>query len=338
MKRVPWIDVARGIGILAVVYGHVRYDAAHYSIYTWHMPLFYFLSGFLYRTQGTFAEYARHRARQLLVPYAWWLGLVMLPTFLGELLKRDWHAVLHRFHVAVYGGYRLAGPTTAFWFITSLYLALVAYDALSRRAGRGLHAVVAASFVLACLRSRYLFHLHFFWEADAVLIALPFIHVGTLARRHGWAERPWLLAGGAAAYLGSVAYLALTGDVPSYDIKAGYYGVPGLSFVLALAGIAAVVVVSKAAGPLTEALAYVGRASLLIVLTHTAIMTVLGRATHLPIAAGFLVILGVPLALYAVLRRAEWARRHLLGEVPAERRATAAPPGDEPLLDEPQKA
>ncbi|MDE1178841.1 MAG: acyltransferase [Edaphobacter sp.] len=58
-KRIAWIDVARGIGIVLVVYGHVLrgLQAAHmlstanpiwasdYTIYTFHMPLFFILAG-----------------------------------------------------------------------------------------------------------------------------------------------------------------------------------------------------------------------------------------------------------------------------------------------------
>ena len=57
--RLPWVDVGKGIGILLVVYGHATGGlisarllsgdglaaASFYAIYTFHMPLFFFLSG-----------------------------------------------------------------------------------------------------------------------------------------------------------------------------------------------------------------------------------------------------------------------------------------------------
>lgn len=56
--RIDWQDSARGFGILLVVYGHVvrglfqsdiltspAWARADFAIYTFHMPLFFFLSG-----------------------------------------------------------------------------------------------------------------------------------------------------------------------------------------------------------------------------------------------------------------------------------------------------
>ena len=59
-KRQPWLDVVKGIAIILVVIGHVGgiyggQDAApsfrvlHQFIYSFHMPLFLFVSGYLFR-------------------------------------------------------------------------------------------------------------------------------------------------------------------------------------------------------------------------------------------------------------------------------------------------
>ncbi len=50
-KRLDFIDIAKGIGIILVVTGHLLPVAAglHVLIYSFHMPLFFFLSGFFLR-------------------------------------------------------------------------------------------------------------------------------------------------------------------------------------------------------------------------------------------------------------------------------------------------
>ena len=48
-KRINWIDQAKGIGILLVVIGHMNIPQdLSKIIFSFHMPLFFFISGYLY--------------------------------------------------------------------------------------------------------------------------------------------------------------------------------------------------------------------------------------------------------------------------------------------------
>ncbi len=47
MKRIEWVDIARGIGIILVILGHIGIGKVGKFIYSFHIPLFFFLSGFL---------------------------------------------------------------------------------------------------------------------------------------------------------------------------------------------------------------------------------------------------------------------------------------------------
>ena len=56
-KRLDWIDIAKGIGIILVVLGHTLVPQVRETgfagflwifIYNFHMPLFFFLSGYLF--------------------------------------------------------------------------------------------------------------------------------------------------------------------------------------------------------------------------------------------------------------------------------------------------
>ena len=87
-ERLQWVDTARGIGIILVVYGHAlrghmvsgAYDPAWRAdmqddvIYAFHMPLFFFLAGlFAQRSlaQGVTA-FVRDKAVTLAYPYFLW--------------------------------------------------------------------------------------------------------------------------------------------------------------------------------------------------------------------------------------------------------------------------
>ncbi len=49
IKRLNYIDVAKGIGMLLVVIGHCSNTIANQYIYSFHMPLFFIITGILYR-------------------------------------------------------------------------------------------------------------------------------------------------------------------------------------------------------------------------------------------------------------------------------------------------
>lgn len=50
MQRIRWIDVTRGIGVILVVLGHLSkvYEGIGQWIYSFHMPLFFVISGILF--------------------------------------------------------------------------------------------------------------------------------------------------------------------------------------------------------------------------------------------------------------------------------------------------
>nr|WP_198015960.1 acyltransferase family protein [Barnesiella viscericola] len=54
MKRFIWIDYAKSIGIYFVVLGHTHlYTPLSNVIYTWLMPVFFFISGYLFSFEKT---------------------------------------------------------------------------------------------------------------------------------------------------------------------------------------------------------------------------------------------------------------------------------------------
>ena len=79
MKKIVSIDIARAIGIILVVAGHYFPDnSPHWYvstrewIYTFHMPLFMFISGYVYelaRREETYLNFLGRKAKRLLIPY-----------------------------------------------------------------------------------------------------------------------------------------------------------------------------------------------------------------------------------------------------------------------------
>ena len=71
-KRVVWIDISRGIAIISVIIGHSlgNYFPNYLAsvIFAFHMPIFFILSGYLYR-EKSFSSIFKNNFFNLILPY-----------------------------------------------------------------------------------------------------------------------------------------------------------------------------------------------------------------------------------------------------------------------------
>ena len=128
-NRIEWIDIAKGIGIIFVVLGHcvVKTDLIHKFIFSFHMPLFFILSGYCFHAEkyNKMSEVLKNRGKALLIPYCkfWLLGLivtVLVPNWRNSLtikgILTDW-----------YLGYPETVHITSIWYLISLFGITVVY-------------------------------------------------------------------------------------------------------------------------------------------------------------------------------------------------------------------
>ncbi len=68
-SRIEWVDTAKGIGILFVMFGHCYLDTKYVFWFTSiHMSLFFFLSGYVFRNKGSYFAFLKKKIKSLLVP------------------------------------------------------------------------------------------------------------------------------------------------------------------------------------------------------------------------------------------------------------------------------
>ena len=152
------ITIAKGIGILLVVLGHalkqtgvsnVPGNALISIIYSFHMPLFFVLSGFVsvkilqYSKMTEYINYIKSRATRLLIPY-FVMGLLYMPLkyFMNRFainpydFSRSWKLILGD------------NPNTTMWFLYTLFWVSVIALILLRRSV--LLPMLIASAILSC--------------------------------------------------------------------------------------------------------------------------------------------------------------------------------------------
>jgi len=124
MKRSGQIDIARGIGILLVVFGHnwiilnEKKELFH-VIYSFHMPLFFFLSGLLIKSTLGFKETFYTKTESLLKPYFTTLILLGLYKF----LKSNINLIDYLCGVLYGSGHTILW--IPLWFLTHLWILLI---------------------------------------------------------------------------------------------------------------------------------------------------------------------------------------------------------------------
>lgn len=313
-NRYNWADTAKAIGMVLVVYGHTArglqsaglgidhdtFALVDSLLYSFHMPLFFFISGFFLPEsldkKGP-ADFMRGKVDSIVYPYVLW-----------SLLQGSIEAVLSKYTngaISFIDVLSLAwAPRAQFWFLYALFLIFaliaVAYLPLKRRT-YPVFAVVSLAL--------YIF------QSDA---PLPFGYVAQnmvflmLGALMGKMELRLIRPG-----LGALLVLGMAFVLSQYY----FHAVLGLSYrdrgwaSLALACIAILFVIHVSAaikGRLEEMLCYVGSASMSIYILHilftSGVRIVMAKVlhTHNPVAhllAGSVIGMGAPLLIHEFIRQ-----------------------------------
>ena len=306
--RLEWIDVARGIGIIAVVAGHVwTRGPLRDAVYSFHMPLFFLLSGLLARPQPP-GRFATRQLGSQMRPYAAFLALLILADQIIEPLKGNrpifsqWPEDLLP---VLLGGSWLRGPYTIFWFVPCLMASRIFFNALLARWPDPLGRPWALA-ILPALFAAYLFGE---WAEASVLgllavpMALVLLWVGAAWQRVPW--RPWMWVP-----LSALSLAGLSGLLPALNMKAADYGLPLLSIGSAIATSLLLFRFSVRVAPFGGWLAAIGRASLVIMYLHVAVVHYL--SPHFSRPWLLLHALLLPIAAYYLLRASRIGRRIFL--------------------------
>lgn len=318
-KRIAWIDVAKGIGIWLVVAGHLLPTAAGDAattaqttmaaslLWSFHIPLFFFLSGLTARPagpEGCEPELARS-VRGIAAPYLFF-SLLSIALWWAHPDRPD--AARDPFQALAEMVYGVSGEAGALaynvplWFFTCLFSVRLLFLALSLRLASPA-MLLAASLALAAAAHAALAAAlpPLAWNADIAPVALVFFAAGHWLAGRNILERPIApsagLLGGLAGLVALGLIVAANGRV---DMNLRIFGNPWLFYAGAAVGTALVALLAKAlAGQ--RWLAAIGRASIVIFPMHALLwhflpartLPVLGwyaaRATGSTVASAFAV-------------------------------------------------
>ncbi|WP_342042163.1 acyltransferase family protein [Bacillus sp. OTU2372] len=191
-KRLDWLDIGKGLGMLLVMLGHADIPTPLKTyIYTFHMPLFFFLSGYLYNKEKfpSLKVFFKKRTKSLILPYLsfsfmaylWFLllnyiGLVnykknLLTPLLGSVIaerKSIW--TVH---------------TGALWFVACLFCTELLFYFIAKigRTEKAIGFFLLVMSVVGCFYNKMVGQ-PLPWNIDVAMISVGFYGAGYLFKKY----------------------------------------------------------------------------------------------------------------------------------------------------------
>lgn len=189
-KRKGYFDVAKGIAILCIIFGHMGIVRVNSLVFTFHVPIFFFISGYFLNEKRPIKEYFVEKAKQLLIPYyvtciCIILGIGIRDIVMGAKFTSIWGSIRIWILAGLYGsgGIIEHQPTFvigigAIWFLPALLFSLiiVRYLIQFQFGGIGIVAIAYIGYKMT----------DFIWLPMSIqsgMFASIFVYLGWLARK-----------------------------------------------------------------------------------------------------------------------------------------------------------
>lgn len=293
LDRISWIDVARGIGILLVIYGHgLNAHSYRYLIYAFHMPLFFFLSGLVFRKKEdeSFLVFIKKSAKNLLAPYlffsflsiSFWIALNYQELTLDVIAQQT---------LSIFYGNGTNGWlafNTVLWFLPCLFITRVSFWFITRifQKPMTLGVMLFGISLLGFGLSHFFPTLKLFFGIETALNAIVFFGLGYL-----WNYLPERIAQTIQKH--SIVSFCLIFNIflLTAHLTYSFYGLQidmranrlhdyGLFYIASLTGIIATLMVSQKFGT-NKLLSYLGKNTVSLFVWHLIVFSLITRIFRL---------------------------------------------------------
>ena len=106
-ERVRYFDIAKGVAIFCIIAGHMRNTIINNFVFTFHVPIFFLISGYFLKSNRPFKEFVTKKYNQLIRPYIITCICVIVGVSLSNIIRT--HSLEHLVQ------------DVKTWFIASLY-------------------------------------------------------------------------------------------------------------------------------------------------------------------------------------------------------------------------
>ena len=189
MKRIDYIDYAKALGMLTIIWGHTKLTGiSNEFVYAFHIPLFFFLSGMVFnrdRYDG-FRSFFIRKVKTLLYPYlifsvVTWAFWASYSYITHAPVKSYWMPLLQTFVAQGSGGF--LEHNVPLWFVTCLFVVEMLYWLISKLKD---WQNIVVSILCAVVGYLLVYRCKFWdfrllpWSIESALMAMPFFALGNL--------------------------------------------------------------------------------------------------------------------------------------------------------------
>jgi acyltransferase len=185
-KRIEWVDVLKGIGIIIVVLGHsgVPYELKKFLL-SFSMPLFFFISGYLFKNESNnIGSFFKKRVRSLLIPYFWFSIITYMLWVMVERNIKDSTTPTLKPLIGIFYSNNINDFMVyngVLWFLTCLFIVEMIYSIINNKIKNRKHImlIIVSFSILGYLDSLY-FSIRLPWGIDVALTGVVFYGIGNL--------------------------------------------------------------------------------------------------------------------------------------------------------------
>ena len=191
-KRLDYIDIAKALGMLTIMWGHIAIGKTVTFVYAFHIPLFFFLSGmvFVQDKYPDFMSFVKRRIQTLIVPYIiysfiTWAVWAAFSYFTHAKVANYWMPLLETFIAQGSEGYLV--HNVPLWFVSCLFVVELSYYWISKLPDVWNIFICLICATLSYVLVNYCTSFDFTtlpWSIEVAMAAIIFYAIGHLFIKH----------------------------------------------------------------------------------------------------------------------------------------------------------
>ena len=282
-KRLDWIDQARGLSIFLVVYGH-NFPINEPYIYSFHVPLFFLISG-MFHPKSINLALIKKRAKMILLPYFFWsFSLYFFWLIIGRKFGNSSVLDLSPIDNLIGVFYAQGGQSymdwgIPLWFLPCIFLVFVFYGLLQKITQKTIRIILSIVLFVIGFSWIKITKIHLPWSIDVAFVALLFYSIGNLLKK--WisniSNKNAILF---MIFLFVVHVISFYYNPLKIDMYRSIYGNELLFLVSGITGSIAYILFFKLV-PIFKFFSYLGKHTIILLATHIRILTLIKLVFYL---------------------------------------------------------